>query len=71
MNGSGSRRILGGWTEPFPTMLLFVSGRKKIMSANPEMVTIVRNQNIHAHPAAYVKAPPSTGPRLGPMVMLP
>lgn len=70
-NGIGSRRIVGGGIEPFPTTFLFVSGRKKTMRPRPEIVAIVRNQKIHGHPAAYVKAPPSTGPRLGPMVILP
>lgn len=41
-----------GGIEPFPTIFLFVSGRNKMMSDRPEMVTIVRNQNIHGHPAA-------------------
>jgi hypothetical protein len=70
VNEIGSCRIVGGGIEPFPTILPFVSGRQKTMRARPETVTIVTNQNIHAHPAAYVKAPPSTEPRLGPMVIL-
>jgi hypothetical protein len=52
VNGMGSRRIVGGEIEPFPTMSLLVSGRKRRTSARPEAVTIVRNQNIHVHPAA-------------------
>lgn len=52
VNGIGSLRMVEGGIEPFPTILLFVSGSSKIMSDRPEMVTIVRNQNIHAHPAA-------------------
>lgn len=62
--------MVGGGIEPFPTIFLLVSGRNKTMRARPEMVAIARNQNTHAHPAAYVNAPPSTGPRLGPIVIL-
>lgn len=52
VKGIGSLRMVEGGIEPFPTIFLLVSGRNNMMSDKPEMVTIVRNQNIHAHPAA-------------------
>jgi len=52
MPGTGSRRYLAGRIEPFPTRLLDVSGRKKIIRVKHKDAAMQRNQKIHGQPAA-------------------
>jgi hypothetical protein len=50
--GIGRRRYFGGVTDPFPTMLRAVSGRKHSMTEEQRPEAMARNQKIQVQPAA-------------------
>src|SRR4051812_34880568 len=56
---------LGG-TEPFPTKLRHVSGKKTTMSVRKTAPAPAKRTKIYLQPRYWVITPPSTGPRLGP-----
>jgi hypothetical protein len=66
----GNRKSRGGGVEPSPTMWREVSGKKSHIAARQPPDEMDKNQKIHHHPAANVRAPPRIGPMEGAMVML-
>lgn len=68
--GAGRVRTLGGGTDPLPTILRFVSGRRNTINSRQNPAAMDRNQKIHVQPAAYEIAPPRIGPRVGAAVDL-
>lgn len=68
--GMGRRSSGDGLIDPSPTMLRDVSGRNRITVVKHNPDAMHKNQNIHGQPAANVRPPPSTGPRLGAIVIL-
>lgn len=51
----------GAGTEPLPTTLRAVSGKKRNSTSRKELPVMSRNQNVHGQPALSDNSPPTSG----------